>query len=115
MRNKKGMNFFEGLLVFILIAGTLFELILMFIAWQYADDVKCNLLWCEFTKTDVLVSETISQTLQIIDVDMKNSSKITCEINSSDFVGVVYNDTNIYCLQNHTQVTCYQEEYYIKY
>jgi hypothetical protein len=109
MKNKKGMNFFEGLLLFILIAGTLFELTLLFIAWQYADRVKCNLLWCEFTKTRYK-SEVV---YQITDVDMKNNSEINCNIPSADFVGVIYNDTDVYCLQNHSQVTCYQKEYYI--
>lgn len=116
MRNKKGMNFFEGLLLFVLIVGTLFELTLMIIAWQYADRVKCNLLWCVFTKESSFVIQEGLPTgaVNYVNVDTKNSTDIQVIIPSSDFVSVVYNDTRIYCFQNHSQVTCYSKEYYIE-
>lgn len=56
--NKKG-NFWEGLFVFILIVGLLFELTLVLIAWHYADRVKCNLIWCEFTFKDEIGNNTL--------------------------------------------------------
>ena len=102
--NKKG-NVFEGILIFILVIGVLFEVVLLFIAWQYADEVKCNLLCCEFTKTEVV---------QITDYNTKTIYDIEVDIPSEDFVGVIYNSSDIYCLQNKTEINCYQRVSYTK-
>ena len=35
--------------IIILIIGSFAELVLLGVAWYYADEVDCNLLWCTFT------------------------------------------------------------------
>jgi hypothetical protein len=63
-------------LVFILIS-LLFEVGLFVYAFFHADEVRCNLLWCEFISERTTIESTISQECFV------NGERVNC----SDFPG----------------------------
>ncbi len=77
MENKGNgfLSFLGGLFLFILIVGTIFELALVLIAYHYADRVKCNLIWCEFTFKDN-IGETTNITSS--EVCYLNNVQVNC-------------------------------------
>ena len=46
-----------SILLWILAIGSIFELGLLGFAYYNADEVDCNLLWCEFKSSDVIRTE----------------------------------------------------------
>lgn len=62
--SKKG-GFFTGLIVFLIFAVLIFELVLLAIGYFYADEIRCNLIWCTFIthKSSTDVTQTESCTL----------------------------------------------------
>lgn len=51
MMKTKGQGFIIGIILFLILIVGLFELGLLIYAYVHADEVKCNLLWCEFKTT----------------------------------------------------------------
>ena len=63
------------LLIFIpLLIGALFEVVILGIAFFGADEVDCNLLWCEFKTSRVSNNSVITHNLECY----KNGIKINC-------------------------------------
>jgi hypothetical protein len=56
----KGQGFVVGVILFLILIVGMFELGLLVYAYLHADEVKCNLLWCEFTTTRQYSSTVIT-------------------------------------------------------
>lgn len=51
IRNTRGQGVIIGTILFLILLVGIFEIGLLVYAYVNADEVKCNLLWCEFTTT----------------------------------------------------------------
>jgi hypothetical protein len=83
IKSKRGgfLSFLGGLFLFVIITGVIFEVLLLALSYFYADKVKCNLLWCEFTFKDKLVNESID-TFEFSLDNVTNGNMNNCYINN---------------------------------
>ena len=51
---------FMTIFIIILTIGLIFEMVILSIAFFGADEVNCNLLWCEFKTTRTYVQDNVS-------------------------------------------------------
>lgn len=72
------------ILILVMILGSLFEVGLLYYGYTHADKVQCNLLWCTFTKTNVLTSEDSSSNYTSISSSDRTCSKNGKPINCSE-------------------------------